>query len=185
MPKVTELRKLTDSHRLFCRTIIADTKMNQTQAYLDTMAKPGMKRATASKHAVALKKQKLVKIELKRLMQLRSERLDITADKVLAEIASIAFAKTTDYLEYDDEGNVTMKSSDEVDGRPIKSVERRIVSTDEETTTEVFKFKLHDKLKALELTMKHLGLLNDNLINVGKVEVKVQLPPELTEDLIN
>jgi len=183
--KKTELAKLSEAHKHFCRALVANPKMNQTQTYLDTLATPGMRRETASKKAVTLMKNKLIQIELKRLMDIRSARLDITADKVLAELASMAFMKFSDYAEYDEDGNVILKPSSEVDTRAIKSIKRRIVSTEEDSTTEAFEFKLHDKLKALELTMRHLGLLNDNLVNIGKVEVKVQLPHELTEDIIN
>lgn len=185
MPRKSELRKLAPRHRLFCRTLIADVKMDQTQTYLDTMGKKGLRRNTACKYAVSLMKQKLIRIEVKRLMDLRADRLDLTADSVLAELKSLAFMKFSDFGEYDKDGNVVLKPSDEIDTRGIKSVKRRIVSSDEDTVTESFEFKLHDKLKAIELTMRHLGLLSENLINVGKVEVKVQLPAELTEKLIN
>ena len=172
-------------HRMFCRTLIADIKMNQTQTYLDTMATPGMKRETARKRSVELMKQKLIRIEVKRLMDLRAERLDLTADAVLAELKSIAMMKFSDFAKYDKDGNVVLLPSKDIDTRGIKSIKRRIVSTDEDSITESFEFKLHDKLKGIELTMRHLGLLSENLINVGKVEVKVQLPAELTEAIIN
>lgn len=183
--RTKELVKLSERHRTFCRTLIADPKMNQTQAYLDSIASPGMRRPTATNKAKVLMRSKLIKIYLKRLMENRSARLDITADKVLAELGSLAFMKFDDFVSYDEDGNVTLIASKEVDTRGIKSIKRRIVSSDENSTTEVFEFKLHDKLKALELTMRHLGLLNDNLINIGRVEVKVQLPAELEEDVIN
>ena len=183
--KREELVKLSPSHKNFCRTLIADHKMNQTQTYLDTIATPGMRRVTAKTRAGALMKNKLIKIELQRLMDLRADRLDLTADKVLAEISSIAFMKFSDYGTYDEDGNVVLKPSENVDTRAVKSIKRRIVSSDEDSTTEAFEVKFHDKLKALELTMRHLGLLNENLVNVGKVEVKVQLPTELNEGIIN
>lgn len=183
--RTAELKKLSVGHKLFCRTLITSIKMNQTQTYLDTMAAPGMRRVTAKKRAGALMKHKLIKIEVGRLIDLRNERLDINADSILAELKSIAYMKFADYGEYDEDGNVILFASDKVDTRAIKSIKRRIVSTDEDSTTEAFEVKFHDKLKAIELTMKHLGLLNDNLVNVGKVEVKIQLPAELTEDIIN
>lgn len=183
--RTAELKKLSESHKLFCRTLITSLKMNQTQTYLDTIATSGMRRVTAKKRAGALMKQKLIKIEVGRLIQLRNERLDITADSILVELKSIAYMRFADYGEYDEDGNVVLFASDKVDTRAIKSIKRRIVSTDEDSTTEAFELKFHDKLKAVELTMKHLGLLNENLINVGKVEVKIQLPAELTENLIN
>ena len=183
--KTRQLQKLGPEHRLFCATLISDPKMNQTSAYMETMAAPSVKRTTAKGRAAKLMKQKLIQVEVKRLMDLRSARLDLTADKVLAEISSLAFMKFDDFAEFDEEGNVTLKPSKDIDTRGIKSIKRRIVSTDEDSITEAFEFKLHDKLKALELTMRHLGLLSDNLINVGKVEVKVQLPADLTEDAIN
>jgi len=180
-----ELAKLSVPHRTFCRALVADPKMNQTQVYLDVMASPGMRRTTACKKAAALMKNKLIQIEIKRLIDLRCERLDITADKTLAEIAKIAFMKFSDYGSYDEDGNVVLKKSENIDTSAIKSLKRRIVSTEEDSTTEAFELKFHDKLKALELLAKHQGLLNDNLVNAGKVEVTIQLPSELTEDIIN
>ncbi|KKL83159.1 hypothetical protein LCGC14_1977570 [marine sediment metagenome] len=141
MPKVTELAKLTPSHQLFCRTLIADSKMNQTQTYLDTMAKPGMRRSTAIKRSVILMKQKLIRIEIKRLMDLRADRLDITADSILAELKSLAFMKFSDFAEYDENGNVVLKASKDIDTRGIKSIKRRTVSSDEDTVPEAFEFK--------------------------------------------
>lgn len=183
--KLKQLEKLSEDHLHFCRALVASKKMNQTQSYIDTMAAPGMKRVKAKERAGKLMKHKLIRIEIARLIDRRNTRLDMDADKVLAEISSIAFMKFGDFAEYDDDGNVTLKPSKDIDTRGIKSIKRRIVSTNEDSVTEAFEFKLHDKIKALELAMRHLGLLSENLINVGKVEVKVQLPPELTEDLIN
>lgn len=96
-------------------------------------------------------------------MAKRSKRTGITADRVLREIAKIAFVKATDVIdprtgavksEASDEDLATIQSIKikEVDGENMSSVEREV--------------KLADKSSALTLLCKHLGLTKDRVENI-------------------
>ena len=104
---------------------------------------------------------------IERAMEKRAIRTEITQDKVLEEIAKIGFANITDFLEYktalriidyDDNNNpiydwgvmVVTKDSENVDGAAISEVS---VSKD-----GTFKFKLYDKLNALDKLARHLNI---------------------------
>ena len=85
----------------------------------------------------------------------RSERTKITADEVLKELARIAFSDIRKAATFGPAG-VTIRSSAELDDATAAAI-----SEVSETTTQFGgsrKVKLHDKVKALELAGRHLGL---------------------------
>jgi len=116
----------------------------------------------------------VAKSNVSKYIQQKQKRLqkktEITQEKVLAELAEIAFASIADYLEYktvlrevgkNKDGNpiydwamiVNVRNSTEVNCVPIQKVS---VSKD-----GTFKFKMYSKLDALEKIARHLGLFND------------------------
>jgi phage terminase small subunit len=100
---------------------------------------------------------------LKAAVQARSKRTQITADRVVTELAKLAFANLGDYL------------PEELEADPYKDLQR--LDRDrraalEEVQVEHFvqrrgedarqvrkvKFKLHDKQSALDSLARHLGM---------------------------
>ena len=77
----------------------------------------------------------------------------ITPEKILDELAAIAFARAPDYLVVE-EGQVRLR-----DG--LKPRQRAAVASVEKSTTGI-KVKFYDKMKALELLGKYLGLFEGN-----------------------
>ncbi len=175
---------LEPKHKHFCNVLLTDPDMNPVQAWID--AGFGDNRITAKAGSKALMDCKVIQVEVKRLINLRSERLDITSDRVLFELKKLAFADLGDYLTYDND-SMTLKSSDEVDTSVVSSVKRRVTTNKREKTktgTVTIELKLYDKLKALELVARHLGMMDRNLI-VGDVQIKVKLPKDVTIDGLN
>jgi hypothetical protein len=81
-------------------------------------------------------------------MEAKTEKLDLTLERVLSELKAIAFAKITDALEWDADGTVRVKASERLTNReasPIASVSVRkdVISS----------LKLHDKIRALEVLL--------------------------------
>ncbi|MDR1514835.1 MAG: terminase small subunit [Synergistaceae bacterium] len=90
----------------------------------------------------------------------RSKRTGVTADRVVQELARIAFVDTRQIFEWGPNG-VTLRPSDE-----LTDDEAAIVAEVSETRSAVggsIKAKRFDKLKALELLGRHLGMFNDKV----------------------
>ena len=81
----------------------------------------------------------------------------ISPERVLQELAAIAFARVPDYV--DSEGN--LKTG-------LKPLQRAAIASVEKTSSGV-KVKFYDKMKALELLGKHFGLF-DGKENQGEKE---------------
>jgi phage terminase small subunit len=85
----------------------------------------------------------------------RSARTGITADRVIAEIAKIAFADPRKVMEWGP-GGVTMK-----DSKDLTDADAAIVSEVSESISQAgssVKVKLHSKLDALEKLARHVGV---------------------------
>lgn len=145
--------KLTPKQKLFCKYYLIS--LNATDAAI----KAGYSKKTADVIGI----QNLGKLNIKKYieerMNKRAEKLEITADKVLEEIAKLAFANTTDILEITDHG-VNIKDLSKLDTTCIASAEEVF---DKEGMRVGVKVKLHDKTKNLELLGRHLGLFKDKV----------------------
>ena len=95
----------------------------------------------------------------------QSKRTGITADRVLRELAAVAFADLSGLVDAD--GGID-RESDPQSARAISSI--RVSSGDGGTSTEI---RMADKNKALELLGKHLGLFTD------QVNVSVSQMPQI------
>lgn len=123
------------------------------------------------------------------------EKTGITAERVLEELAIIGFSDIKNYLVVDpDTGAVRAKGFDEADmpdnaSRAIQSVtEDRVIKevkgTKDKADTEIvlsdkMTFKMHDKLKALELIGKHLGMFKEQVEHSGAIKTGEKLLLEI------
>ncbi len=102
-------------------------------------------------------------------MAKREERTHITQDMVLKEIAKVAFANIGDVMEWNSYG-ITLKSSEELTRNQkaaICSMKERKTEGEGFSNTSL-EVKFHDKIKALELAAKHLGLLDGSGRETGE-----------------
>jgi phage terminase small subunit len=172
--------KLTDRQRVFCREYLID--MNAAQAAVRAGYRPQNARICACK----LIARPHIKAEIKKLMADREKRLEIAADDVINELMIIAKANAADFAQVimqegkDKEGNqvevcqVKIKPTDEID--PVKKAALAGIRKSVSGAVEV---KLFDKLKALELLMRHMGLLDNK--TEDKVEIKVEMDERIRE----
>lgn len=145
--------KLTPKQKLFCDYYLIS--LNATEASI----KAGYSKKTAKEIGAENLTKPNIKEYLQNSMNKRAEKLEITADKVIGEIAKLAFANTTDILEITDHG-VTIKDLSKLDTTCIASAEEVF---DKEGMRVGVKVKLHDKTKNLELLGRHLGLFKDKV----------------------
>ena len=145
--------ELTPKQKRFCEEYIID--LNGSQSAI----RAGYSQATSRSIANELLTKLDIQEYIQELMQERSKRTEITADKVLNELAHIAFDDIRNYLRFytDAEGNVRteIKDSDKVDTRAISEVSQG--------KDGQFKFKVYCKDNALVQLGKHLGLFVDRV----------------------
>ena len=89
----------------------------------------------------------------------RSKRTGVNQDRVVQELAKIAFLKMTDVVDHN--GKIRDNASED-DLSCIESIRDKHSDTDTGSSTER-EVKTASKLKALELLGKHLGMWNDKL----------------------
>jgi phage terminase small subunit len=143
--------KLTDKQKLFVQEYLID--LNATQAYI----RAGYKNYDSAgvEAGKALKNPK-IKAAIDEAMAERSRRTGINQDRVIRELAKMAFVNISDVVDLDT-ATVNEDASKE-DLACIQSV--KIKPTEFGTEREI---KFYDKKGSLELLGKHLGLFRDKL----------------------
>ena len=128
---------------------------NATQAAL----RAGLPARSPAKAGSAMLHQRDVAAAIERARAAAAARLTITADRVTAELAAIAFASIGDVADWGPDG-VTLK-----DKQTIAPQDRAAIAeffcektVGEKTTTSRTQVKMHSKQRALDSLAKHLGL---------------------------
>ena len=144
----------------------AEEWMIDLNAYAAAL-RAGYAPATARKAAAWIREQDPEKPQLRgyvdKLIAERSRRTGVTADRVIRELAKIAFVNAEDVI--DTETGKVRGDAKKCDKAAVLSV---TVKTGNVNENEV---KLADKTRALELLGKHLGLFADNVRIDGAVPV--------------
>ncbi|MDR0648418.1 MAG: terminase small subunit [Synergistaceae bacterium] len=119
----------------------------------------------------------------------RSEKTKITADRVLKELATLAFTDFRKAVAWGPDG-VTLLPSGEL-GDDEAAIIAEVTETRSETGGSI-KAKRYDKLKALELLGRHLGMFSDRvdlrhsgevaLVNVFDPETRAALLASIKDD---
>ena len=108
----------------------------------------------------------------------RSRRTGINQDRVIQEIAKLAFLNTIDVIDMDE---ATIKGeANRDDTACIASVKVKVIPGEDGNITER-EVKTYDKLKALELLGKHLGMFTDKLKMEGNVPVVIMGDDQLED----
>lgn len=157
---------MTEKNFRFCQEYIID--LNATQA----ATRAGYSEDTAGSIGHELLKKPEIEAEIGRLQEERSKRTQITADRVIVELGKVAFANIQDYLEAGNKFS-DAKGMDADKAAAIESIQ--ITETEWEGGTKTgIKFKLHDKIAALEKIGRHLGIFEkDNEQQRDVIKVKV------------
>lgn len=112
---------------------------------------------------------------IKKRMADREKRTEITQDKVLRELALIAFSNAADYAAVveketlDDEGNpVVYRTVEPVLTEELTEDQKRAIAVIKKGR-DGFEVKPYDKIRALELIGKHIGMFTDKVELKGNV----------------
>jgi phage terminase small subunit len=144
--------RLSPRQRRFAEEYICD--LNATEA----AKRAGYSAHTASEIGYALKNKPQVAALIEQLTAERSARLRVTADRVLEELATIAYSDIRHYGVSRKGLLLRTAGAPHEASRAVMSVKRKSEGFDH--TVEL---KLYDKVRALELLGKHLKMFVDQV----------------------
>ena len=148
---------MTKKQKIFADEYLID--LNATRAY--RVAYPSVKKdETAAAAAARMLRNVKVQEYISERMQERQQRTEVTQDMVVKELAAIAFARATDYVEIRSIGvcgTVAIKPTTDLSDQQISAI------AGIKEGANGIEIKLNDKEKALELLGRHLGMWNDKL----------------------
>lgn len=149
------MAKLTAKQQRFCDEYLID--LNATQAAI----RAGYSVKTANEQGSQLLAKLSIQEVIGKEMAERSKRTGINQDRVVLELAKLAFVNIADVVDLD-EATVKKSATDE-DLACIQSV--KIKPSEFGAEREI---KLYDKKASLELLGRHLGMFKDNMnLNVA------------------
>ena len=147
--------KLTAKQQRFCDEYLID--LNATQAAI----RSGYKRSEyTDTNANKILENTRVAEEIEKRMAERSKRTGINQDRVILELARIAFVNPQNVIDPED-ASVRVDATED-DLACIQSVKVKTMDSEKGSSTER-EVKLADKMRALELLGKHLGMFKDNI----------------------
>lgn len=164
-----------ENHRraLFVREYLVD--FNATQAAI----RAGYSKKTAGQQGGRLLSKVEIQTALSEAFDARKARVELTADRVLEEIGKVAFSDVRRI--FDADGNlVKIADLDDQAAACVAGCDLVTVNRGEGEIEYVAKIKLADKLKALELAGKHLGLFRD-----GSGAEDVPMPTKITVEVVD
>lgn len=157
------MAKLTAKQKKFVEEYLID--LNATQAAIRAGYSPN----TAQEQSSRLLSNVMVKNEIDKAMAERSRRTGINQDRVLRELAKIAFVNPNDVINFRD---ATVKMTSEENLAAIASIKVKEMPGEYGNATER-EVKLYDKLRALDLLGRHLGMFKDKIEINGDMGVKI------------
>lgn len=159
------MAKLSEKQKRFVQEYLVD--LNATQAAI----RAGYSEKTAEAIGYENLRKPQIRAEIEKRQKALQDKLEITQERVLQELAAIGFAKGTDYAEIVSGVVVPHDTGDmsEIQKSAIVSIKQ---------TKDGVEIRLAGKLKALELLGKHLGVFS----NGAAIQLKDEPDIDCLED---
>lgn len=154
-------KKLTEKQQRFVDEYLID--LNATQACIRAGYSVKTANEQGSQNLAKLNIQEAIAVK----MAERSKRTGINQDRIVTELARIAFINPKNLINPKDASIRPEAAEDDL--ACIQSVKVKTMHGEKGTSVER-EIKLNDKMKALELLGKHLGMWND------KIDLNVAVP---------
>lgn len=152
---------MTEKQKRFVEEYLID--LNATQAAI----RAGFSVKTANEQGSRMLANVSIQTAISKAMAERSKRTGVNQDRIVLELAKIAFVNAGDVINMDEATVKEDAATDDV--AAIQSIRVKIFPTKDGDGIER-EVKLEPKLKAIELLGKHLGMWND------KLDVNVNIP---------
>ncbi len=157
--------EITDKMRQFVDEYLID--LNATQAAI----RAGYSEATAQEQSSQLLARADIRALIEEAQKDRVDRVQISQDTTVNELKRIAFSDVADFVIVKEGGVIEQRPFNELKKeqtrcvKKIKQTVRTAQSSDGSILhqTATLEIELHDKLKALELLGRHLGMFNDSI----------------------
>lgn len=151
--------KLRPKQKMFVEEYLVD--LNATQA--------AIRAGYSAKTASSIGEQNLRKLDIQtaiqEAMKARQERTGVTQDRVIAELARIAFGDQRSVMEWGPSGVKLRDSKSLTDDQAAMVAE---VSESVTANGGTLKLKTHDKVGALKLLGEHLGMFKQKMEVTGQ-----------------
>lgn len=165
---------MTKKQKRFAEEYLID--LNATQAAI----RAGYSPETAKSIGCENLTKPNIRTHIDRAMAERSKRTGVNADRVVQELAKIAFVNAADVIDAND---ATLKDdAAPEDTAAIQSVKFKTFPTKDGEGVER-EIKMADKIKALELLGKHLGMFKDKLELSGALDTEKTKLDDLLQQL--
>jgi phage terminase small subunit len=154
---------LTPKQQRFVDEYLID--LNATQAAI----RAGYSKKTAQEQSARLLSNVMVQQRVQEQMKAREQRTGITQDRVLKELARIAFFDIRKLYHADG----SLKRPDELDddaAAVLSGIDVTEMGGNDGPVTLTKKAKVFDKTAALTLAMRHLGMLKDKVEHSGEIK---------------
>lgn len=166
-------RLKNNKHETLVQEYLID--LNQTQAAI----RAGYSPISANQQAVKLFANASIRARVEEMLAERSARTGVNQDRIVRELARIAFAQAPDVINIED---ATLRTdANEDDLAVIQSVKVKSIPTADGIGHER-EIRLADKIKALELLGKHTGMFTDKLELSGKLPLQVVIEDDYGDD---
>lgn len=139
--------------------------LNASRAARESGSAPGTAAAAGSR----LKRVPAVKAAIKEAIDARTERLRVNADKVVRELARVAFADLSNLAEWNGD-HLALRPNDGVDIDDRVAI-AELAFVKGASGGSAVRIKLHDKLRALDMLARHLGLFSKGPIAMTGEEI--------------
>jgi len=154
----------------------------QSAAYAEVW-RGNRKKTTLAVVASALAHEPAVANRIAEIQMQIATRTEITAQRVLEELAKIGFASYGDFLKLDENGRTTVDVASLTKDQ-LAAISEMEINTSEDGKQRI-KVKLHDKRAALMDIGKHLGMFREKIEisgpNGGAIQVKKRIDVNLLD----
>lgn len=171
------MKPLEEKQKAFCREYLVD--LNATQAAM----RAGYSKKTARVQAARMLSKVSIQAEIKLLVEAAAKRTDITVDRVLTELARVAFGDPRKF--FDGQALKDMKDLSDDDAAALSSIEvfEEFEGFGEERVKIGYtkKIKFWDKVSALEKIARYLKMLRTDIdLTTGGEKIN-PVPPQIAE----
>lgn len=160
------MAKLTDKQKRFVDEYLVD--LNATQAAI----RAGYKEKAAYRTGAENLRKPQIQEEIEKRQQQIQERTQITTDMLVKQLYKIAFHDITDYVTWNEEGGISVRPSDEVDGTILTEVSDDISDYGKYKRIKK-KVKMPDRMKAIELLSRYTGGFDASVKVNGNIGVTI------------